>query len=182
MFQPAIKWSGSKRSQAQEIVRLFPKEINTYYEPFCGGCSVLRELLDSDIQVARYVCSDLNQDLINLWIMVKEKPEYLSQYYEKLWLELNQNENKDRKRRYFEFIRDRYNRERKAEDFLFIMRTTTNGMPRYNKAGQFNNSFHLSRNGIHPDKLYNILADWSQALNNHNVLFQCCDFHEVSSD
>ena len=40
MFQPVIKWSGSKRSQASEIIKYFPKEIDTYYEPFCGGCSV----------------------------------------------------------------------------------------------------------------------------------------------
>lgn len=42
MFQPVIKWSGSKRSQCEDIISLFPKEINTYYEPFCGGASVLR--------------------------------------------------------------------------------------------------------------------------------------------
>ena len=66
MFEPAIKWSGSKRSQAEEIVKLFPKEIDTYYEPFCGGCSVLRRLLSSDIKVNHYICSDLNGDLINL--------------------------------------------------------------------------------------------------------------------
>ena len=38
MFQPVIKWSGSKRSQANDILKFFPKQINTYYEPFCGGC------------------------------------------------------------------------------------------------------------------------------------------------
>ena len=51
MFQPVIKWSGSKRKQVQEILKYFPKEINVYYEPFCGGSSVLRGLLDSNIKV-----------------------------------------------------------------------------------------------------------------------------------
>ena len=37
MFEPVIKWSGSKRSQASEIISNFPKEIDTYYESFCGG-------------------------------------------------------------------------------------------------------------------------------------------------
>ena len=45
MFEPVIKWSGSKRSQAENILTYFPKEIDTYYEPFCGGASVLRRLL-----------------------------------------------------------------------------------------------------------------------------------------
>lgn len=45
MYEPVIKWSGSKRTQAGDILAWFPKEIDTYYEPFCGGASVLRRLL-----------------------------------------------------------------------------------------------------------------------------------------
>ena len=182
MYEPAVKWSGSKRSQAEEIIKLFPKEIDTYYEPFCGGCSVLRRLLSSEIKVNRYVCTDLNNDLINLWNMIKEKPDYLSDYYSKLWFELNIDDDKERKKRYFESVRDRYNNEHKVEDFLFIMRTTTNGMPRYNKEGKFNNSFHITRNGIIPNKLENILLEWSNLLNLHNVEFSCCDYSEIRSN
>ena len=109
MIEPEVKWSGSKRSQAEEIIKLFPKEIDTYYEPFCGGCSVLRRLLSSDIKVNKYVCSDLNCDLINLWNLIKEEPIELYEYYLKLWNELNKNENKDRKRSYFNEIREKYN-------------------------------------------------------------------------
>lgn len=36
-LQPVIKWTGSKRSQAEHIINKFPKEIDTYYEPFVGG-------------------------------------------------------------------------------------------------------------------------------------------------
>lgn len=43
MFEPVIKWSGSKRSQANEILKYFPKEIDTYYEPFCGGLQFLED-------------------------------------------------------------------------------------------------------------------------------------------
>lgn len=39
---PFIKWTGSKRKQAPYIVSQFPKEINTYYECFVGGASVLQ--------------------------------------------------------------------------------------------------------------------------------------------
>lgn len=182
MFEPAVKWSGSKRSQAEEIVKLFSKEIDTYYEPFCGGCSVLRRLLNSDIKVNHYICSDLNGDLINLWNLIKNNPEYLSNYYEKLWSELNIDDNKERKRRYFENVRERYNVEHKAEDFLFIMRTTTNGMPRYNKEGRFNNSFHITRNGIFPNKLRKVLSEWSELLNKYGVEFKCCDYSEITSN
>lgn len=182
MYEPAVKWSGSKRSQAEEIIKLFPKEIDTYYEPFCGGCSVLRRLLSSDIDVKHYICSDLNGDLISLWNMIKENPEYLADYYKKLWSELNVDDDKERKKKYFESVRERYNNEHKAEDFLFIMRTTTNGMPRYNKEGKFNNSFHVTRDGIIPEKLEKILLEWSNLLNLYNVEFKCCDYSEICSN
>lgn len=182
MFEPAIKWSGSKRSQAEEIIKLFPKEIDTYYEPFCGGCSVLRRLLSSDIKANHYVCSDLNGDLINLWNMIKNNPDYLSDYYGRLWSELNADDDKERKKRYFESVRERYNNEHKAEDFLFVMRTAVNGMPRYNKEGKFNTSFHITRNGIIPKKLEKILIEWSEVLNKHNVEFKCCDYSSIHSN
>lgn len=182
IFEPAIKWSGSKRSQAEQILNYFPNEISTYYEPFCGGCSVLRRLLDSNIKVNRYVCSDLNQDLINLWLMIKSSPIHLAEVYEKLWKELNIDEDKSRKRKYFNTVRNRYNSERSPEDFLFIMRTTTNGMPRYNKNGEFNNSFHITRNGIQPNKLYKILQEWSNKLNQYQVEFYAKSYDQVHSE
>ena len=75
MFEPVIKWSGSKRSQAPEIIQYFPDEINTYFEPFLGGGSVFRALLESDKKVKKYVLSDNNADLIQLWEIIANCPE-----------------------------------------------------------------------------------------------------------
>lgn len=170
-FQPIIKWSGSKRSQCEEILSYFPKNIETYYEPFCGGCSMLMGLLNSDISVKRYVCSDLNEDLINLWNNIKHAPEAVYSMYETLWNELNKDNDIDRKRKFFEDQRWVYNETHDPLVFFFIMRTTTNGMPRYNKNGEFNNSFHLTRNGIEPKRLKPILMEWSDKLKKNNVEF-----------
>ena len=155
MFQPVIKWSGSKRSQAEEIISYFPQQIDTYYEPFVGGASVLRALIESDIKVNQYICSDLNGGLIDLWNKIKFQPQEVANYYEKLWHEMNDASSNDKafKRQYFETVRERYNKEHNPLDFMFIMRTTTNGMPRYNFKGNFNNSFHITRNGIFPERL-----------------------------
>lgn len=181
MFEPAVKWSGSKRSQAKEIVENLPKKINTYYEPFCGGCSVLRQLLNSDIKVNEYICSDINKDLINLWNKIKENPYELALNYENLWNKLNKDDDKERKKRFFEEVRARYNLSHNESDFLFIMRTTTKGMPRYNKKGEFNNSFHITRNGIKPNTLCRILQEWSTILQEKNVNFLHKDYLEITS-
>jgi DNA adenine methylase len=182
MFQPVIKWSGSKRSQASEIIKYFPKEIDTYYEPFCGGASVLRALLESEIKVNKYVCSDLNNGLIELWNKIKYSPNEVADHYEKLWYEMNGDVSKDKayKRSYFEKIRKRYNIEHNPLDFMFIMRTTTNGMPRYNSNGDFNNSFHITRDGIIPDKLRQIIKEWSDLLFTNDVTFINCSYEYIT--
>lgn len=183
MFEPVIKWSGSKRSQASQILDYFPKQIDTYYEPFCGGASVLRRLLSrEDIEVNRYVCSDLNSDLIGLWNEIKNNPIVVYSHYKTLWNELNKDDNKERKKAYFNDIRSRFNETHCPLDFMFIMRTTTNGMPRYNKSGDFNNSFHVTRNGIIPDSLYEIINEWSDLLNKFNVDFIVRDYLELETN
>lgn len=181
IYEPVIKWSGSKRSQAEKILTYFPIEIDTYYEPFCGGASVLRRLLSSDVSVKRYVCSDLNDGLIGLWNEIKNNPQEVSSYYEKLWHEMNDiDDDKQRKKEYFSMVRNRYNKEHNPLDFMFIMRTTTNGMPRYNRYGEFNNSFHVTRNGIVPDTLEKIVNEWSDLLNQNDVKFICCSYDELN--
>lgn len=185
MYEPVIKWSGSKRSQAEEILKILPREINTYYEPFCGGASVLRRLIESDIKVEKYCCSDINSDLINLWNLIKEKPESIIEHYSNLWEELNSlgadYQGVENKKSYFNNVRQRFNKERNPLDFMFIMRTTTNGMPRYNKEGNFNNSFHVTRNGMNPKRLSKIIVEWSELLNEKGVTFEIKDYMEVDS-
>ena len=178
-FQPVIKWSGSKRSQCEDILEYFPQTINTYYEPFCGGCSMLMGLMNSDIFVKRYVCSDINKDLIALWEKVKYSPDEIYESYVKLWEELNKDNDIYRKRKFFEEQRDIYNKTHDTLVFFFIMRTTTNGMPRYNQKGEFNNSFHVTRNGIKPELLKPILTEWSVKLRKNNVEFVHRSYEEI---
>ena len=176
-FQPIIKWVGSKRIQSKEIVEYFPNIIDTYYEPFCGGCSVLYQLLKSKFHIVnRCVCSDINGDLIDLWNTIKRDPEGLFSEYSRMWDELKQIKDRQDKRKYFEIIREEFNQTRSPYLFFFLMRTCTNGVPRYNKYGQFNNTFHLTRDGINPKRLKNVLFDWSNLLNDNNVIFRRCDY------
>ena len=163
MMQPAIKWSGSKRSQTRYIVPLIPPH-RTYYEPFVGGGSVLYAL-----HPQKAVCGDICAPLIALWNRIKYYPTRLADSYESRWNRL-QTEGQGV---YYE-IRDRFNREQDPEDFLFLTRTCVNGLTRFNAQGEFNNSFHLPRKGIQPNSLREILLDWSSHI--QNVRFVCADY------
>lgn len=182
MFQPVIKWSGSKRSQSKQIISYFPKEINTYYEPFCGGASVLRMLLETDIKVNQYVCSDINDGLISLWNIIKLDPQGVTITYRNLWNELNKDNDINRQREFYEKIRFEYNTERSPLQFMFLNRTCFNGLIRYNSNGEFNSPFHLNRPGIHPDKFENIVFEWYDLLKKHHVAFKCMNYKDISTE
>lgn len=180
LFQPVIKWTGSKRSQAKEIIARFPHEINVYYEPFIGGGSVLRCLLENKhIFVNKIICSDINKDLIDLWKTIQNNWVMLSEDYSLLWNELNKDNDISRKKCFYNSVRERCNIEYNPSDFLFISRTCVNGLIRYNKKGEFNSSFHFKRNGIKPESMGCILKEWSCII--RNVEFICCDYKDIHS-
>jgi DNA adenine methylase len=76
-----IKWVGGKQQIIKEIMEHIPREIDTYYELFLGGGSVLIELLEQmnagTIHVRQIVANDINSGLINMYIQVKENPDTL---------------------------------------------------------------------------------------------------------
>lgn len=171
-LEPVIKWSGSKRSQAEKIVSYINKNYETYYELFCGGCSVLFYILNYfPSRFKYYVCNDINSDLISVYKEIKFHPDLLYKEYTYHWKKLNSYIDLNRKKEYFNIIRSEFNKTRSPYLFFFIMRTTTNGMPRYNKDGKFNNSFHVTRDGINPIRLEQIILNWSHLINKYDVQF-----------
>ena len=179
-FLPIIKWIGSKRLQSGDIVKFFPNEMETYYEPFCGGCSVMFQLmLSEEFNVGKYICSDTNKDLIDLWNTILTDPNGLFDEYTTLWNEMNTLGDRQMKRKFFEEVREEFNINRSPYLFFFLMRTTTNGIPRYNKLGNFNNTYHLTRDGMTPEKLEKIFERWCDKLSMNNVEFLCCDYKDI---
>lgn len=167
LFDPVIKWSGSKRSQARDIV-LFSPRFETYYEPFLGGGSVLYALSPE-----RAVCGDICAPLIALWELLKTDPERLCLFYEENWIAL-QND-------YMTYYRcrDHFNETKSPMDLLFLSRTCVNGLIRFNGKGDFNNSLHYTRKGIAPDRLRKIIYDWSGKI--QNVQFINGDYRQTTA-
>lgn len=159
MFKPVIKWSGSKRSQSEAIKKFLPSTINTYYEPFLGGGSMLYA-----ISPERAICGDICEPLITLWNEIKNHPSELADAYSIRWHRLQ-----DEGYQVYYEIRDAFNSDHKPEDLLFLSRTCVNGLIRFNANGEFNNSLHHTRPGISPDSLRKIILDWSEHI-------QCSEF------
>ena len=162
MFKPVIKWSGSKRTQAHEIIKYLPTNFDTYYEPFIGGGSMLYA-----INPDRGVCGDVCIPLINLWKSIQSSPKELAEQYRVRWERLQ----KEGYMVYYE-VRDNFNKTHAPEDLLFLSRTCVNGLNRFNANGDFNNSLHHTRPGIEPSKLSDIILDWSSKIQNAEFIAQ----------
>ena len=148
-----LKWTGSKRSQAAKIAAYAP-HFNRYYEPFLGGGAVLY-LLGRPGAVA----GDIYGPLIAFWSVVRDEPESLISDYTTQWRALQ-----DDLPAYYYLVRDRFNEHKRPEDLNFLMRTCVNGIVRFSRSGDFNNSFHLSRKGMTPSKFAKIVRTWTVCL------------------
>lgn len=178
MLNP-IKWTGSKRGQAKQILEFFPKEINTYYEPFLGGGSVFLALLQSNIKVNKYYLSDINNDLINFWNEIKNNPDLIIKEYGFRW---NNLKNSADRNGYYYSIRDSFNKTRNIHDFIFLNKTCFNGLIRYNPNGEFNVSFHFGRDGINPKKFEKIIAYHNNLFKDKNIIFNNNEYNLINPE
>jgi len=151
---------------AAAIAGLF-STCNRYLEPFVGGGALLpfRPMREA-------VAGDIIKELIELWQQIQTDPTRVAAEYRQRW-ERRQSEGHT----VFYAIRDRFNSTRDPFDFLFLSRTCVNGLIRFNSDGEFNNSLHHTRKGIHPFRMERVLCDWSAVL--EGVRFIACDYREI---
>ncbi|MBN4051514.1 DNA adenine methylase [bacterium AH-315-M05] len=162
--EPVIKWSGSKRQVAPQLGRLIPQSTKRYFEPFIGSGAMLPFR-----QASAGVAGDIIPELIDLWNVIKNEPEQTATEYYQRWSRLQT----EGYHVYYE-VRDSFNSTRNPHDFLFLTRTCVNGLIRFNSNGGFNNSFHLSRPGINPEKLKEIILKWHYFI--QEIVFQNTDY------
>jgi DNA adenine methylase len=89
IIKPFMKWVGGKSQIINDVMALFPKEMNNYHEPFLGGGSVLLALLshrrNGTIKVSgKIYASDLNSNLIGLYRNIQTNPDDLIAEVKKL--------------------------------------------------------------------------------------------------
>jgi DNA adenine methylase len=168
-IQPIIKWPGSKRSVAALIAGILPRG-GTYFEPFLGGGAVLALR-----PAKRAIAGDVVPELLSLWELIRDCPKLVIEAYALRWRRLQEEGHTA-----FYEIRDGFNVSRDPNDLLFLSRTCVNGLIRFNRRGDFNNSLHHTRPGIAPKRLAAIVKDWS--LRTQDVVFQLADYRVTLSD
>lgn len=136
---PLVKWVGGKRQLMSDLLRNLPLHYNRYLEPFVGGGALFFTLQQENSYI-----SDMNEELINLYQVVRDNVEELIK-------DLHTHENnKD----YYLKIRDldrldnygNISAIKRASRFIYLNRTCFNGLYRVNSKGEFNVPFGKYKN------------------------------------
>lgn len=162
---PLLKWAGGKR-WLTGIPELTPiKDSTTYYEPFFGGGAVFFYYLPKNA-----VLTDVNEELINLYIQVRDRPDDIQ-------TELERHHVLHSKEHYYEERSCQHtDKLRQAARTLYLNRTCFNGLYRVNLKGEFNvpigtkssvilptDNFAKASKALQAAEIY--CADFSTALN-----------------
>ena len=170
LIAPFLKWVGGKRQLMPTITKLMPKKFTNYYEPFVGGGAVLFYT-----QPKKAVINDLNEDLINVYKIIKDNPE-------ELIADLKTHKNEAE---YFYDIRildrtkdfENLPNIKKASRVIFLNKTCYNGLYRVNNSGEFNSPFGRYKN---PNIVNEItIRAVSKYLNNNDIQILNSDYEKV---
>jgi DNA adenine methylase len=128
--RPFVKWAGGKSRLLPALLPHVPATFNRYHEPFLGGGAMFFATSGRNARGA-YV-SDLNAELVNAWQIVRTAPARLHE-------ELERYASEDSESFYYEIRAQRATGKlQRAAHFLYLNRTSWNGLYRVNRWGQFN--------------------------------------------
>jgi len=125
--KPFLRWAGGKIWLVKHINRLLPKNgFRNYHEPFLGGGSMF--LAIKPLQNA--FLSDLNKELINTYIRLRNDPECLIDILETF---------RNTEDFYYEIRAKKFtNPYEEAARFIYLNQTSFNGIYRVNLKGEYN--------------------------------------------
>ncbi|MCX6639600.1 MAG: DNA adenine methylase [bacterium] len=142
-----IPYQGSKRNLAGKILRYFPQNINTLFEPFAGSAAVAIAAAVNGFG-KQYHVNDLNKPLMELWRAIIETPAWISDQYSTFW-----NNQTDNPRTYYDKMREDFNSMGRPELLLYLLARCVKGSVRYNSQKEFNQSPDNRRKGMRPETM-----------------------------
>lgn len=165
-----LKWIGNKQRFADEIASYFPKDFQTYYEPFLGSGAVLATLKPS-----KAVASDVFPPLMEIWKTLHTAPDILKDWYAARWIAVFRGDKTEE----YERIKASYNRSPNGADLLFLCRTCYGGVVRFRKADGYMSTPCGPHDPIPPDAFSKRVDEWHRRTK--GTSFHLADYRDVIS-
>lgn len=171
-IQP-IPYQGSKRALAPRICSLFPQNVETLYEPFAGSAAITLYAATHGL-ADRFVIGDSYAPLIDLWELIINDPEKLSDRYSSVW-----SAQFDIGIDHFNQVRSEFNQSKDPVLLLYLVARCVKNAVRFNRHGNFTQSVDKRRTGMQPDRVTRTVHAVSRLLKGKVTLFkgdfkECC--------
>jgi DNA adenine methylase len=129
-LRPFLKWAGGKTRLLTRLLPHIPHQFRNYHEPFVGGGAMF--FATADRATGKAHLSDLNDELINTWQVVRDRRQPLQRA-------LKRYELRDSEDFYYSVrpLKPRGSLDRAAR-FIYLNQTSWNGLWRVNRWGEFN--------------------------------------------
>ena len=199
MIQSPLNYTGGKFKLLPQILPLFPKNINTFVDLFCGGCNV-----GINIDCESVIYNDLDENLLYLYNTLKnlDKQSFFEWIYEIIntyGLSLVSDKGYDYykcdsskglgsyNKESFLRLRADFNEKKKKGNYDYyyyvmlyvIIVYAFNNQIRFNSNGEFN--LPVGKRDFNK-KMQQKLSDFIDKIKEQNCKFTCLDFREFDID
>lgn len=198
MIQSPLNYTGGKFKLLPQILPLFPKNINTFVDLFCGGCNV-----GINVDSNRVIYNDLNENLLCLYNTFKNLDkeiilDWIYEIIEKYGLSLvskngykyygcesNKGLGSYNRKGYLQ-LRTDFNQKHARGNydyfyyvmFYVIVVYAFNNQIRFNANGEFN--LPVGKRDFNT-KMEQKLVDFIGRIQEQDCIFTCCDFREFDT-
>lgn len=129
-----LNYTGGKYKLLPQILPLFPKNIDTFVDLFCGGLNV-----SINVEANKYTCNDIESHIINLYKYFKSNnKEYI---YSEILNMSNKYNLQDKEKENYLKLRNDYNNNKTDLLFYLLITSSFSNQIRFNKKGDFNLPF-----------------------------------------
>ena len=167
-----LNYIGGKYKLLPQIFHLFPQNINTFVDLFCGGCSV-----GINVKAQRIIFNDNLKYLIDLYHIFQDKSTeeivgFIDKRIEDFQLSFTNAEG-------YIKVREEYNKHRNPLDLFVLVAYSFNHQIRFNNSHEFNNPFGRERSSFNPNMRIKLI-DFVRRIKLINCSFTCNNFDDFS--
>lgn len=163
-----LNYIGGKYKLLEQILPLFPKEINTFIDLFAGGCNV-----GLNVRTEKTICNDNLKFLVEMYQEFQKNS--LSEILQHIDNQINNFELSLTNEEGYKKMRQHYNQHKNPLDLFVLVAFSFNHQIRFNNSHEFNNPFGRERSSFNDTMRVNLIQ-FIRKIQATNIQFTCFDF------
>lgn len=173
-----MNYTGGKHKLLKQLLPLFPKDINTFVDLFCGGGDIF-----ANVNAKRVIANDTNTKVIEFYNTLKTNSiddilGYIDAAIAKFGLTIDNADGYNEFRNYYNHEENSWT---KPIDLFILIAYSFNHQIRFNQKGDFNMPFGKNRSYFN-ETIRKNLIEFHKVIWNDNVYFVDKDFRELKID